>query len=82
MSGRISSFPASCSRDDDASGVGDEVQVLGDPGESGWVSGLTSSASTEGDNTVLVVDSTSSLHDQGAARVSLNRQTYKLETCL
>ena len=61
----------SCLGDDHSGGVGDEVQVLGDPGEASWVFGLAASGGTEGDNSVLIVVTAGSLHDQGAARVSL-----------
>ena len=57
--------------DGQAGRVADEVQVLGDPGESGGVALLAAGAGTEGDNSVLIVVTAGSLHDQGAARVSL-----------
>ena len=57
--------------DDKSGGVGDEVQVLSDPGEASGVSGLATGGGTEGDNSVLVVGSLAVLQDHGAARVSL-----------
>ena len=57
--------------DDHSGGVGDEVQVLSDPGEASWVLGLAASGGTEGDNSVLVVGSLTVVQDQWATGITL-----------
>ena len=57
--------------DDHAGGVGDEVQVLSDPGEASRVFGLAASGGTEGDNSVLVVGSLAVVQDQWATGITL-----------
>ena len=57
--------------DDHSGGVGDEVQVLSDPGEASWVFGLAASGGTEGDNSVLVVGSLAVVQDQWATGITL-----------